>query len=209
MAHPRRAGHGRCGATFSEPVVLDYRNDAWKFQPTTPITGATPAADLPASFSNVRTAAPENVGGDLKLAGFNVLNYFPTTGDQLTGCTYYTDRDGDPVTVRGGCDARGAANADDLARQQVKIVKAINALGADVVSLEEIENSKRFGQDRDAAVATLVAALNAATGRTPGPTSKSPAKLPANEDVIRLALIYKKDRVAPTGESTILDDPAS
>lgn len=195
-------------ATFSEPVVLDYRNDAWKFQPTTPITGATPAADLPASFSKVRTAAPENVGGDLKLAGFNVLNYFPTTGDQLTGCTYYTDRDGDPVTVRGGCDARGAANADDLARQQVKIVKAINALGADVVSLEEIENSKRFGQDRDAAVATLVAALNAATGQDTWAYVPSPAKVPASEDVIRLALIYKKDRVAPVGESTILDDPA-
>jgi len=194
--------------SFTKPVVLDYRNDSWKFQPTTPITGATPAADLPASFSSVRTAAPEEVGGDLKLAGFNVLNYFPTTGDQLAGCTYYTDRDGDPVTVRGGCDARGAANADDLERQQVKIVKAINALGADVVSLEEIENSARFGQDRDAAVGTLVAALNAAAGKDTWAFVPSPAKLPASEDVIRLALIYKQDRVAPVGESTILDDPA-
>ncbi len=193
-------------ATFSKPVVLDYRNDAWKFQPTTPITGATPAADLPASFSDVRTAAPEDVGGDLKLAGFNVLNYFPTTGDQLTGCKYYVDRAGNPLTVNSGCNARGAANADDLERQQVKIVKAINALGADVVSLEEIENSAAFGQDRDAAVATLVAALNRATGQDTWAYAKSPAKLAANEDVIRLALIYKKDRVAPTGESTILTD---
>ncbi len=137
-----------------------------------------------------------------------MLNYFPTTGDQLTGCTYYTDRDGDPVTVRGGCDARGAANADDLERQQVKIVKAINALGADVVSLEEIENSARFGKDRDAAVGTLVSALNAATGQDTWAYVPSPAVLPASEDVIRLALIYKQDRVAPVGESTILDDPA-
>ncbi|MET3635781.1 ExeM/NucH family extracellular endonuclease [Curtobacterium oceanosedimentum] len=193
-------------ATFSKPVVLDHRNDAWKFQPTTPITGATPAADLPASFSDVRTAAPEDVGGDLRLAGFNVLNYFPTTGDQLTGCKYYVDRAGNPLTVNSGCNARGAANADDLERQQVKIVKAINALGADVVSLEEIENSAAFGQDRDAAVATLVAALNRATGQDTWAYAKSPAKLAANEDVIRLALIYKKDRVAPTGESTILTD---
>lgn len=193
-------------ATFTAPVVLDRRNDAWKFQPTTPVTGATPAADLPASFSDVRTAAPEDVGGDLRLAGFNVLNYFPTTGDQLTGCTYYTDRDGDPVTVRGGCDARGAANADDLARQQVKIVAAINGLGADVVSLEEIENSARFGKDRDAAVATLVAALNRATGKDTWAYAGSPAQLPASEDVIRLALIYKKDRVQPVGGSTILTD---
>ena len=195
-------------ATFTKPVVLDYRNDSWKFQPTSPITGATAKTDLPATFSNVRTAKPQDVGGDLKLAGFNVLNYFPTTGDQLTGCSYYTDRDGDPVTVNSGCDARGAAEQEDFERQQVKIVKAINGLGADVVSLEEIENSAEFGQDRDAAVATLVGALNAATGADTWAYVTSPKTLPASEDVIRLALIYKKDRVAPTGESTILIDPA-
>ena len=60
-------------ATFTEPVVLDYRNNGWKFQPTAPITGATPAAELPASFSKVRQPAPRDGGGDLKLAGFNVL----------------------------------------------------------------------------------------------------------------------------------------
>jgi 5'-nucleotidase len=195
-------------ATFTKPVVLDYRNNAWKFQPTTPITGATAKADLPTTFSDVRTAKPADVGGDLKLAGFNVLNYFPTTGDELTGCTYYTDRTGDPVTVNSGCDARGAAEQEDLARQQVKIVKAINGLGADVVSLEEIENSARFGQDRDAAVATLVGALNAATGSDTWAYVPSPAVVPASEDVIRLALIYKKARVVPTGESTILLDSA-
>ncbi|MBT2501928.1 ExeM/NucH family extracellular endonuclease [Curtobacterium sp. ISL-83] len=195
-------------ATFDAPVVLDYRNAAWKFQPTAPITGATPAASLPVSFSNVRTATPRDVGGALKLAGFNVLNYFPTTGDELIGCTYYTDRAGDPVTVNSGCDARGAAEQEDLQRQQVKIVTAINGLGADVVSLEEIENSARFGQDRDAAVGTLVAALNAATGTDTWAYVKSPAVVPASEDVIRLALIYKKDRVQPVGESTILLDAA-
>ncbi|MFZ7087386.1 ExeM/NucH family extracellular endonuclease [Curtobacterium sp. RRHDQ10] len=191
---------------FTKPVVLDFRNSAWKFEPTTPVTGATATTDLPAAFGNVRPAAPANVGGDIRLAGFNVLNYFPTTGDQLTGCTYYDDREGNPLTVRDGCDARGAANADDLARQQQKIVTAINGLGADVVSLEEIENSARFGQDRDAALSTLVAALNAAAGKTVWAFVPSPAKVPASEDVIRLALIYKKDRVAPQGESTILTD---
>ncbi len=164
--------------TFTKPVVLDFRNDAWKFQPTSPVTGATPAADLPASFSKVRTAAPENVGGDVRLAGFNVLNYFPTTGDHSPDAPTTTDRDGDPVTVRGGCDARGAANADDLARQQVKIVKAINALGADVVSLEEIENSARFGQDRDAACRRSSGRSTLATGKDTWAFAKSPAKLP-------------------------------
>ena len=45
------------------------------------------------------------------------------------------DRTGDGVTVRTGCDQRGAWDAEDLARQQVKIVAAINALDADVVGL--------------------------------------------------------------------------
>lgn len=105
------------------------------------------------------------MGGNLKLASFNVLNYFPTTGDQLSGCVYYTDRDGNPITVKEGCNARGAANAENFQRQQAKIVAAITKSGADVVSLEEIENSAQFGKDRDAALATLVDALNA---KTPG-----------------------------------------
>ena len=64
----------------------------------------------------------------------------------------------------GELGPRGAADDEDLARQQAKIVSAINGLGADVVSLEEIENSAKFGQDRDAAVCTLVDALNAQAG---------------------------------------------
>ena len=192
--------------TFDAPLVLDYRNSSWKLQPTGRVTGDTPAADLPVSFEDIREAAPDDVGGDLRLAGFNVLNYFPTTGDQLSGCTYYTDRFGEPVTVQGGCDARGAANQASFERQQAKIVAAVNGLDADVVSLEEIENSARFGQDRDAAVSTLVDALNADLGADEWAYVPSPETLPANEDVIRLAFIYKKATTRTVGESRILTD---
>ncbi len=104
----------------------------------------------------------------------NVLNYFPTTGADFVAsggkCTWYNDRAGNHVTVNtctgpdGELGPRGAAEDEDLARQQAKIVSAINGLGADVVSLEEIENSAKFGEDRDAAVGTLVDALNAQAG---------------------------------------------
>ncbi|MET4052885.1 5'-nucleotidase [Frigoribacterium sp. PvP054] len=194
---------------FTDPVVLDYRNSAWKYQPTARITGDTAYGDLPVTFEDVRTDAPREVGGDVRLASFNVLNYFTTTGDSIPGCTYYTDRAGEPVTVDGGCDARGAANAASLERQQVKIVTAIDALGADVVSLEEIENSARFGEDRDSALATLVGALNAAAGSEVWDYARSPEALPANEDVIRLAFIYKKAVVEPVGGSTILTGSAA
>lgn len=192
-------------ATFTSPVVLDYRFDGWNFQPVTELTPANAAAVQPATFANTRTDAPEAVGGDVTVATFNVLNYFTTTGDQLSGCQFYTDREGNPITVRTGCDARGAANAANLQRQETKIVAAINALDADVVSLEEIENSKAFGKNRDAALSTLTDRLNAAAGAGTWAFVPSPATLPASEDVIRTAFIYRPAAVEPVGASVVHD----
>ncbi|MET4780377.1 ExeM/NucH family extracellular endonuclease [Glaciihabitans sp. UYNi722] len=205
LAAPVRIG---APVTFTKPVILEFRNDLWKLQPTSELTPADGATVQPATFANTRTAAPQNVGGNIRIATFNVLNYFPTTGEERTGCTFYNDRDGNAVTVRNsdapGCGVRGAATEESFQRQQAKIVTAISSLGADIVSLEEIENSARLGQNRDAGVATLVAALNAKGDvwdyvRTP---ANAPAV--ADEDVIRTAFIYKKGAVKPVGSSTIL-----
>ncbi|RWR22232.1 ExeM/NucH family extracellular endonuclease [Microbacterium enclense] len=190
--------------TFTRPVVMDYRNNVWKLQPTTQLTVDNDASVSPATFSNVRQPAPAAVGGDIKVATFNVLNYFTTTGDSLSGCSYYTDRAGAPITVNTGCDARGAANATNLKRQQDKIVTAITTLDADVVSLEEIENSAAFGKNRDSALSTLTAALNTAAGSDVWAFVASPSALPASEDVIRTAFIYKKATVRTEGDSRIL-----
>ncbi|MCE3291751.1 MAG: 5-Nucleotidase domain protein, partial [Arthrobacter sp.] len=149
--------------TFTTNVVLGYANNAWKLQPLTHLTAANADAVQPATFGATRTDAPAAVGGNLKIASFNVLNYFTTTGDQVAGCTFYTDREGTPITVKDGCNVRGAADADNLKRQQDKIVAAITKSGADVVSLMEVENSAQFGKDRDDALARLVEALNIAT----------------------------------------------
>jgi len=199
----------RVGAavTFTRPVVLDYRYDAWGLQPQHRLTPDVADDVQPATFENTREDAPEEVGGTLQVGTFNVLNYFTTTGDQLEGCTYYTDRAGDPVTVRGGCDARGAAEAEDLERQEAKIVAAISALGADVVGLEEIENSAVFGKDRDQALSDLVDALNAHDGAGTWAHVASPARVPAEEDVIRTAFVYRTADAEPVGTSRILDDP--
>lgn len=204
-ADPVRVG---APVNFKTNVVLSFANGSWKFQPLTHLTPANAEAVQPVSFgATTRTEAPAAVGGNLKIASFNVLNYFPTTGDQLTGCTYYTDRAGNPITVRGGCDARGAANADNLQRQQDKIVAAITKSGADVVSLMEIENSAQFGKNRDDALAKLVDALNIAT---PGIWDyvRTPANAPplADEDMIRTAFIFKKSAAEPVGESIIHND---
>ena len=193
-------------ANFTSPVVLGFDHEKWRFQPTTRLTGDNAEAVQPTSFTDTRTETPEAVGGQVSLASFNVLNYFTTTGDQLSGCQYYDDREGNHITVRGGCDARGAANAESLKRQETKIVTAINKLDASVVSLMEIENSAAFGKDRDDALATLVKRLNEAAGSEKWDFVDSPAAVPSDEDVIRTALIYQPAEVAPQNESTILDD---
>ena len=80
---------------------------------------------------------------------------------------------------------------------------AINTVDADVVSLEEIENSVQFGKDRDDAISKLVDALNADAGSTrwayvPSP---APADLPAlsEQDVIRTGFIYNPSTIALVG----------
>lgn len=194
-------------ANFTTNVILGYGNNAWKFQPLTALTPANADTVQPATFTASRPEGPADVGGTLKLASFNVLNYFPTTGDQLAGCVFYTDREGNPITVKEGCNARGAANAENFERQQAKIVAAIAKSGADVVSLEEIENSAQFGKNRDDALSKLVDALNA---QTPGIWDyvRTPANAPplSDEDMIRTAFIYKKANAEPVGESIIHND---
>jgi len=204
--------------TFHQPVVLEYRFSLWNFQPAQQVSGDGAAV---ATFSDTRTGnqQPAAVGGNLRLATFNVENYFPLTGEEyvaagLGTCTYFTDRAGNRIAVNrcsGPGDSagpRGAANDVSFQRQQAKIVTGINRLGASIVSLEEVENSAKFGEPRDAALAELVAALNAAAGATVWAYVPSPSadKLPAiaDEDVIRSAFIYKPADVALVGPSTIL-----
>jgi 5'-nucleotidase len=199
-------------AGFTAPMVLDYRNALWKLQPTSQLTAA---GEPPVTFGHTRTDAPDPVGGDVQIASFNVLNYFPTTGDEYVAgggsCTWYNDRDGNHITVNdcGPSGPRGAANAENLARQQAKTVSAINALGADVVSLEEVENSAKFGKPRDSALSILVDALNAAAGPGTWAFVPSPSTLgdQASEDVIRTAFIYRTAVVAPIGESVVDNAP--
>nr|WP_246211329.1 ExeM/NucH family extracellular endonuclease [Phytoactinopolyspora alkaliphila] len=204
---PVRTG---AGLTFVDDVIFDYRFQ-WNFQPRRPVTGE--ASDVVLfDGGNTREAnqTPEDVGGDVTIASFNVLNYFTTLGADLEGCTAYTDRDGNPLTVRGGCLARGAWDEVNLQRQEAKIVAAIGTLDADVVALQEIENSAVFGKDPDTALADLVDALNEAEPDT-WAYVETPDRMPqlADQDVIRNAFIYRPSAVQPVDEAVVLvDHPA-
>ncbi len=210
-----RTNTARIGAaaTVVGPVILDYGFGDWRFQPTSQVTDE--GRDV-AVFGDTRpeNLQPQDVGGDLEIATFNVLNYFTTTGVEFEAaggeCTYFEDRFGDPITT-DECTPdgpRGAAEEEDLLRQQTKIVEAINTLDADVVSLEEIENSAKYGKNRDAALKDLVAALNADAGshrwaRVPSPSEEDLPPL-AEQDVIRTAFIYDPSAVDRIGPSEVL-----
>ncbi|MBO1753166.1 ExeM/NucH family extracellular endonuclease [Actinotalea sp. BY-33] len=183
---PVRVGDGVDFADLT--YVLHYGFDEWRLQPTTPISAQTPAEQKPTFTElNPRPEAPAEVGGDLAVAAFNVLNYFTT----------FTEDDS---------RARGARNQAQFDLQKPKIVQAITSLGADVVALQEIENSVQFGDGTpDVALADLVAALNVAEGSEVWAYVPTPAVLvgegATETDAIMNAIIYRTDTVEPVGES--------
>ncbi len=187
-------------ARLTEPVVVDWRNGAWTFNPTRP----TVAGDEVATIKDKASEKVPNVKGDVSVASFNVLNYFTTLGSKTAGCKPNpVSSDGTPNTVASGCDARGAWDAADLDRQQTKIVKAINALDSSVTGLMEIENSVKLGDKKDEATATLVAALNKAAGRAKWDYVPSSDQLQpvADQDVITNAIIFQPAEVTWAGRS--------
>jgi predicted extracellular nuclease len=139
------------------------------------------------------TAAPE-VGGDLKVASFNVLNLFNT----FDGCT---------AGVGGEIvDCRGADDALELERQVAKIVSAVGTLDSDVIGLIELEND---GYGPGSAIAELVDRLNAAVGA--GTWAFIDADAGTGQvnalgvDAIKVGMIYKPSRVSPVGSTATLN----
>ena len=131
---PDNQGPVGAAVTFPKPVVMEWRNSTWKLQPQTRVTDDGSAR---VAFEQNRPAQPEDVGGDLKIATFNVLNYFTTLGEDFAGCTSFNDRAGNPIAVNScpGNGPRGAWNDVSFERQQTKIVNAINTIDADIVSV--------------------------------------------------------------------------
>jgi 5'-nucleotidase len=191
---------------LDEPVIVDYRDSQWTFNPTRVVT----AGDEVATIRPARADKTPRVRGSFSVASFNVLNYFTTTGKGRAGCT-----GGDPDTtgdfnVTFDCDVRGAWDTDDLTRQQDKITSAINKLNASVVGLMEIENSAKLGEKADEATRTLVAALNTAAGERRWAYVPSSSQLQdvADQDVITNALIYQPAKVRLNGKAYALGSAA-
>lgn len=157
--------------------VMDYSYGDYIIQPV------WAAEYIPA---NPRPEYPEEVGGSIKVASFNVLNYFTTL-----------DNAGSICGPEGILDCRGADTAEEFTRQHDKIVSALATLDADVTGLIEIENFPG-----DTPVATLVTGLNDKVGAG---TYNYIATGAIGSDAIRVAFIYKVAAVAPVGNFAVLD----
>ncbi len=148
--------------------------------------------------SNARTTTPPAQGGTVKVASFNVLNFFTTfsNGQTAAGAT------GQGCSLGGAVSAANCRGADSLAefnRQRSKIVAALAALDADVVGLMEIQNNG------DVAAQNLVDALNAVVGA--GTYAVVPAPPTTGTDAIRVAMIHKPARASLSGVSMSDADP--
>ena len=71
---PARVGYH---AAFTKPVVLEPRHGSFVFQPTSMVAGHPDRS--PVTITGERPSAP-TVGGDTRVATFNVLNYFSDLG---------------------------------------------------------------------------------------------------------------------------------
>lgn len=167
-------------ATASSAGIVSYR-----LQPT-----VAPAF----AAGNPRSAAPAAVGGNRRIASFNVLNYFTTftDGSDAFGQTGQVCTQGGSTPSAGLC--RGANNAVEFGRQRTKIIEAISAIDADVVGLMEIQNNGNI------AAQNLVDGLNAKLGAgTYAVVGGTVAGGGTGTDAIRVAMIYKPARLMPVG----------
>lgn len=111
--------------------------NTWRLRPIGALGGTAPRFEN----TNPRPAVPE-VGGTLRVASLNVLNYF--------------------TTLR----SRGASSPLELDRQRTKLVATLAALDADIVGLIELENQPAALDDLVAALNDVVGSRAYAAIRT-------------------------------------------
>jgi len=165
--------------------VLDHRFGAYRIQPTGSIFFGPP--------DNPRPPTPPAVGGTLRVASFNVLNYFTTIDPDADD----NNDPNDPCGPAGGQDCRGADSAAEFTRQRDKIISAIAATNAHIVGLIELQNNPTESL-RD-----LVTGLNAIPG---GATYAFVDTGTIGTDAIKVGFIYQPAVVTSTGNFAVLDN---
>jgi predicted extracellular nuclease len=183
------------GSAARDPVAVWYVKDGQPLRTGTVLTGVQGIVEqrlgswrlqlttAPTIAAPQRPAAPQ-VAGNVRVAAFNLENLFNGDGN---GGGFPTER--------------GAKTSEQLKAQMAKLVATIRGLDPDIAALMELEND---GYGADSSLAQLVAALN-----TGGGTWRFvDAKQGPGPDTIRVGIIYRSDKVKPTGKpATLLEGP--
>lgn len=166
----------RTGAQLSQVQgIVDQRHDGdYRLQLTAPLQVST----------GQRPLQPPTVAGGLRIAAFNLENYF--NGDGKGG---------------GYPTLRGAKTPEQQAAQQAKLITTIGSLNADVAALMELEND---GYGPGSAIDQLVRALNEGQGRA-GDWRFVDAKQGPGDNPIRVGILYRANRVSPVGKPAVLE----
>jgi uncharacterized protein len=182
------ANRFRGGDTVQNTVgVLGFDFDVYRIQPT---------AAAAYTAVNPRPAAPGLVGGSLRVAAMNTLNFFltPDNGDNLCG-----------PSVNQQCRGWDGDQPNELTRQRDKLLQALAGLDADILGLNELENTTNV--DPLAGANGIVPGLNALLGDG---TYEAIDTGTIGTDAIKVGLIYKPGKVTPVGSFELLtsaDDP--
>jgi predicted extracellular nuclease len=163
------------GAKVQVIGVMHYAFDSYRVEISEPIKF------LQSPYSKL--SKPVNIDADIKIASFNLRNYFVTldNGKEICG-------------PKHNFECRGADSSIEFDRQQTKLVNAINTAEADIFAIQELENNNN-------SLKTLVSALN----------SKNNNKWQyiktgeLGEDVIRVGLIFNKTKITPVGSYKLLN----
>ncbi|MEL6556260.1 MAG: ExeM/NucH family extracellular endonuclease [Cyanobacteria bacterium J06621_11] len=149
--------------------------------------------------TNLRPDAPSDVGGSLKVASLNVLNFF-TTIDQANN----------PGSGPSNLPPRGADSVAEFERQLEKLVTVLATMDADVVGLVELENEfSETNGDGVFAVDVLVEALNERLGTVAYEFVSPGQSFVDTGDAISVGAIYKPGAVSVaegTSVETLTDE---
>jgi uncharacterized repeat protein (TIGR01451 family) len=162
-------------------------NDAWRIRPT---------ATNPAAFTvnNSRPGAAPAVGGAIKAAGMNLLNYFTTIDTTASSSS-------GPCAPDGLQDCRGADSVAELNRQRERASIVVCGLNADVFAFMELENTTA-----SATITDLLGAINTRCGGAhPYDFVNTGGTL--GTDAIRVQMIYRTGILSPVGSPLVDLDP--
>jgi len=149
--------------------------ETWRIMPT---------EDVMFANDNPRPGPP-SVAGSIRVASFNVLNFFPKidTGNAVCG-------------PQEDANCRGADSEQELSRQLEKIVSTIAQMDADIVGLIELEN------DASDSLTMIVNALNSRAG---GRNYTHVDTGTIHTDAIKTGFIFDTSTIRTVGPFAILN----